>query len=84
MNKRARLLYERGLISLDRDIQFFLSYQRFLDTVMKDPGLVRAKFEMRLKHCDRVEVVDVMLENAAFEEEQMQLQKARKIYEQIN
>jgi len=39
---------------------------------MKDPTLVRAKFEMRLKHCDRVEVIDVMLEQAAFEEEQTQ------------
>jgi len=29
---------------------------------MKDPALVRAKFEMRLKHCDKIELIDVMLE----------------------
>ncbi len=84
MNKRAKLLFERGLISLDRNLEFFFSYLRFLDQHMKDPTLVRAKLEMRLKHCDRREVVDVMLENAAFEEEQVQFQKARRIYEQIN
>jgi hypothetical protein len=32
--------------------------------------LVRAKFENRLKHCDRYETIDIMLENALFEEEQ--------------
>jgi hypothetical protein len=48
---------------------------------LKDPTLVRAKFEMRLKHCDRAEVIDVMLENALFEEEQAQIHKARRIYE---
>jgi hypothetical protein len=69
------------LISLDRDLQFFLSYLNFLEHTLKDPTLVRAKFEMRLKHCDRAEVIDVMLENALFEEEQAQIHKARRIYE---
>lgn len=69
MFKRAKLLYERGLISLDKDLQFFLAYLHFLNHTLKDPTLVRAKFEMRLSHCDRSEIVDVMLENAAFEEE---------------
>lgn len=50
---------------------------------MKDVTLVRAKFENRLKHCDKQETVDIMLENALFEEEQAQIQKARKIYEQL-
>jgi hypothetical protein len=69
---------------LDRDLQFFLSYVHFIETTLKDPTLVRAKYEMRLKHCDKTEVIDVMLENALFEEEQAQIHKARKIYEQIN
>lgn len=36
---------------------------------MKDFALVRAKFEHRLKHCDKTEIVDIMIENALFEEE---------------
>jgi hypothetical protein len=70
MHKRAKLLYERGLISLDKDFSFFMSYLNFLNHTMKDPTLVRAKFEMRLKHCEKSELVDIMLENANFEEEQ--------------
>jgi hypothetical protein len=30
---------------------------------------VRAKFENRLKHCDKYETIDIMMENALFEEE---------------
>ncbi len=47
-----------------------MSYLNFLEHTLKDPTLVRAKFEMRLKHCDKSELIDVMLENALFEEEQ--------------
>jgi hypothetical protein len=36
---------------------------------MKDPTLVRAKFENRLKHCDKFEIPEIMIENALFEEE---------------
>jgi len=36
---------------------------------LKDPTLVRAKFENRMKNCDRLEVVDIMIQNALFEEE---------------
>lgn len=57
MSKRAKLLYERALISLDRDRHFWVSYILFLDKHLKDPALARAKFEHRLKHCDRLEVV---------------------------
>jgi hypothetical protein len=70
MLKRARLLYERGLISLDRDRHFWISYVQFIEKYLKDPALVRAKFENRLKHCDKLETIDIMLENALFEEEQ--------------
>jgi hypothetical protein len=44
---RARLLYERALISLDLDLQFWLSYINFIQLTLKDPSLVRAKFESR-------------------------------------
>ena len=35
--KRARLLYERALISLDKDRQFWLQYVRFIEKSLKDP-----------------------------------------------
>lgn len=38
---------------------------------MKDPALVRAKFENKLKSCDKLDSIEIMLENALFEEEQM-------------
>lgn len=71
--KRAKLLYESGLISLDRDRFFFLNYLQFLEKHMQDFAMVRAKFEQRVKHCDKNEVVDIMVENALFEEEQQQI-----------
>ncbi len=71
------------MISLDRDKHFWISYIQFIEKDLKDVTLVRAKFENRLKHCDKQDTVDIMLENAIFEEEQLQVQKARKIYEQL-
>ena len=44
---RARLLYERALVSLDLDHQFWLSYINFIQQTLKDASLVRAKFESR-------------------------------------
>jgi len=44
---RARLLYERALISLDLDLQFWLAYISFIQVTLKDASLVRAKFESR-------------------------------------
>lgn len=69
MSNRAKLLFERGLISLDRDREFWLKYIIFIEKNLKDPTLVRAKFENRLKHCDKHEMIEVLLENALFEEE---------------
>lgn len=69
MPKRAKLLYERGLISLDKDRHFWISYIQFIEKQMKDPQLARAKFENRIKHADKHETVDFMIENAMFEEE---------------
>ena len=70
MLKRAKLLYERSLISLDKDMQYWLQYVQFLEKHIKDPQLVRAKFENRLKNSDKTEIIDIMIENALFEEEQ--------------
>ena len=44
---RARLIYERALISLDLDLQFWLAYISFIQVTLKDASLVRAKFESR-------------------------------------
>jgi predicted GTPase len=37
MLKRAKLLYERGLISLDKDRHFRISYIQFIEKHLKDP-----------------------------------------------
>jgi hypothetical protein len=69
MVKRAKLLYERALISLDKDRHFWISYIQFIEKNLKDPQLARAKFENKLKLADNYETVDFMLEMALFEEE---------------
>lgn len=43
--KRAKLLFERALISLESDKNFWISYIYFIEKQLKDPSLVRAKFE---------------------------------------
>ena len=83
---RAKLLYERALISLDKDRHFWLSYVRFIEKTLKDPQLVRAKYENRIKlHTggSKFETLEIMLEQALFEEEQNQISKTRKIYETL-
>jgi hypothetical protein len=37
MLKRAKLLFERALISLDKDKHFWISYVQFIDRNLKDP-----------------------------------------------
>jgi hypothetical protein len=74
------------LISLDKDRQFWLQYVRFLEKNLRDPQLVRAKFENRIKTSsagNKYETLELMLEQALFEEEQNQIQKARKVYENL-
>ena len=86
MPRRAKLLYERALITMDRDRQFWVEYIRFIEKNLKDPQLVRAKFENRLKILalsNKVETLELLMEQALFEEEQNQIQKARKIHENI-
>jgi len=70
---RARLLYERALISLDLDLQFWLSYVNFIQQTLKDASLVRAKFESRRSSINSQNIgdlVELMIEHAMFEEEQ--------------
>jgi hypothetical protein len=86
MLKRAKLLYERALIQLDKDRAFWLQYVRFIEKTMKDPQLVRAKYENRIKMssgASKYEMLEIMMEQALFEEEQSQIQKARKIYDTL-
>jgi hypothetical protein len=74
------------LISLDKDRHFWLQYVRFLEKTLRDPQLVRAKFENRIRTSsagNKYETLELMLEQALFEEEQNQIQKARKVYENL-
>lgn len=83
---RARLLYERALISLDLDLQFWLGYVNFIQHSLKDTSLARAKFESRRASMSSQNVgdlVELMIENAMFEEEQQQMPKARLLYETL-
>ena len=83
---RARLIYERALISLDLDLQFWLSYVNFIHQTLRDPSLVRAKFESRRASINSQNIgdlVELMIEHAMFEEEQQQVPKARMLYETL-
>jgi hypothetical protein len=42
---RAKLIYERALMSLESDFSFWMQYVNFLQRSLKDNALVRAKFE---------------------------------------
>lgn len=58
---------------MDKDRSFWLSYINFIDKTLKDPQLVRAKFENRIKlsqFSNKIETLELMLEQAMFEEEQ--------------
>jgi hypothetical protein len=66
------MLYERALLSLDLDLQFWMSYVDFIQKFLKDPTLVRAKFESRKASVNSQNVsdlIDLLIENALFEEE---------------
>lgn len=50
--KRAKMVYERALSSsleMENDAEFWLLYTNFIHEQLKDPSLVRAKFEQKLK-----------------------------------
>jgi len=71
--QRAKLLYERALLSLDSDLAFWLQYVDFIQRSLKDIASVRAKFEARKASSgaySQGDIVELMLENALFEEEQ--------------
>ena len=84
--QRARLLYERALLSLDSDLQFWLLYVNFIQRRLKDVTLARAKFENRkasIGAYNTGDLVELTIENAMFEEEQSNIQKARNLYENL-
>jgi len=59
---------------------------RFIEKNLKDPQLVRAKYENRIKLTNggnKFETLELMLEQALFEEEQNNIQKARKIFDNL-
>ena len=79
-------MYERALLSLDSDLQFWLLYVSFIQRQLKDVSLARAKFEMRKASVGAYKVGDLCeltIENAMFEEEQGNAQKARSLYENL-
>lgn len=75
---RAKLIYERALMSLESDFSFWMQYVNFLQRSLKDNALVRAKFEQKktilvqtaTELGQRTQLIDMMIENALFEEEQ--------------
>lgn len=83
---RARLLYERALLSLDSDLQFWLLYINFIQRSLRDVTLARAKFENRkatVGAYNTGDLVELTIENAMFEEEQSNIQKARNLLENL-
>lgn len=85
--RRAKLLYERAMsssIEAENDTELWLRYTGFIQDHLKDASLVRAKFEQKLKYSDLLSAknkVDILIENATFEEMQSNSLRARKIYE---
>ena len=64
-HRGAKLLYERALISLDKDRHFWLQYIRFIEKTIRDPQLVRAKFENRIKMTsvnNKFETLELLME----------------------
>lgn len=58
----------------------------FIQTTLKDVSLVRARFEQKLQNSQLMpnkSKIDILIENAIFEEEQQNAPKARKIFEQL-
>jgi len=79
-------LYEKPLLSLDSDLQFWLNYVNFIQRRLKDVTLARAKFENRkasIGAYNTSDIVELTIENAMFEEEQSNVQKARNLYENL-
>lgn len=60
-------------IEAENDTELWLRYTNFIQDQLKDASLVRAKFEQKLKCSDLLSAkskVDILIENAAFEEMQ--------------
>ena len=83
---RVKLLYETALLSPSLDTRIWTDYAYFLSKEMRDVGSARVVFERCRQHYSKEQgrlgdLIAVSLENAIFEEEQQQIQKARKLYE---
>lgn len=59
----------------------------FIQDTLKDASLVRAKFEQKLNDSQLLspaQKVDILIENAVFEELQQNYLRARRLYEQLD
>lgn len=73
-------------VEAENDTDLWLRYTNFIQDHLKDPSLVRAKFDQKLKNSDLLSArskVDILIENAAFEEIQSNSSRARKLFEQL-
>jgi len=70
----------------ENDTELWLRYTTFIQDHLKDASLVRAKFEQKLKYplLPVKDQVNLLIENAIFEEMQSNSLRARKIYEQLD
>ena len=88
--KRATFLYERALSSssdMQNNIHMWLSYMNFIQEKLNDVTTAKAKYEQKLKdaHVLKTESqIDLLIENALFEEILGNHPRARKIYEQLD
>lgn len=85
---RAKFLFQTALLEPSADILVWIAYTNFLSKEMRDAGSARATFEkcrqVLEKDPGRVsDLITLYLENAIFEEEHIQIQKSRKIYETL-
>jgi vacuolar-type H+-ATPase catalytic subunit A/Vma1 len=81
------LLFERALQERTPDIQLYLHYADFCAKSLKDMSAARALYERartNLASFPNLKAsIQLALENALFEEENQQMQKARKLYETL-
>ena len=74
-------------IDLQNDFAFWIKYADFIQNKLNDNSLMRAKFEQKLnnsKLLPKVQQVDILIENALFEESNQNIPRARKLFEQLD
>jgi hypothetical protein len=89
-HKRALAVFERAFSQseqMQQDLELWLLYIEHISSNLKDVSLARAKYEQRLNNAQLLSAgikIDLLIENAKFEEVQSNSLRARKIYEQLD